>query len=153
MPGSTDIRVIKPQRSANVSIWFCGERIVCPPGVSVAAALTSAGIRVFRTTQGGAGRGIFCGMGVCQDCVVSVDGTPGQRACMTIVHDGMMVETHLPFPPARGEVGVVKEVELSPDLLVIGGGPAGLSAAAAAAECGLDVVLFEERAKLGGQFY
>jgi len=40
----------------------------------------------------GAG-GYFCGMGVCQDCLVTVDGLPNVRACMTPVRDGLRVET------------------------------------------------------------
>ena len=43
-------------------------------GQTVAAALTAAGIRTWRTTRHGAPRGLFCGMGVCQDCLVTIDG-------------------------------------------------------------------------------
>jgi D-hydroxyproline dehydrogenase subunit alpha len=63
-------------------------------GQSVAAALTEAGIREFRATRrmlGGAGRGVFCGMGVCQDCLVELDGTPNSRACMAKAKAGMVV--------------------------------------------------------------
>ena len=51
--------------------------------MTVAAALTAAGITTFRQTRDGAARGLFCGMGVCQDCLVEIDGRPNQRACMT----------------------------------------------------------------------
>ncbi|MFB9839416.1 (2Fe-2S)-binding protein, partial [Actinoallomurus acaciae] len=42
-----------------------------------------------RTTRGGERRGLFCGMGVCFDCLVIVDGVPGTRACVTWVREGM----------------------------------------------------------------
>ena len=48
---------------------------------------------VFRHTPTGAPRGIFCGMGVCFDCLVTVDGLAEQRACMTPVRRGMRVQT------------------------------------------------------------
>jgi aerobic-type carbon monoxide dehydrogenase small subunit (CoxS/CutS family) len=62
------------------------------PGQSIGAALLAAGHRSWRTTrrQGGP-RGIFCGIGVCFDCVVIVNGRPGQRACLTEAQAGDLV--------------------------------------------------------------
>ena len=61
-------------------------------GESVHAALLAAGYRVLRTTDHtGQPRGFFCGMGVCYDCLVTIDGEPNQRACMAPVHDGMEI--------------------------------------------------------------
>ncbi|PWS37324.1 hypothetical protein DFH01_10775 [Falsiroseomonas bella] len=132
-------------------------------GQSVAAALTSAGIREMRATRrglDGEGRGLFCGMGVCQDCLVELDGTPNTRACMAKATPGLVVR-HQPFPGvARLPAGPVPIPDDTPppapeavDLLVLGGGAAGLSAAIAARRCGLDVLVVEERAALGGQYY
>jgi pyruvate/2-oxoglutarate dehydrogenase complex dihydrolipoamide dehydrogenase (E3) component len=132
-------------------------------GQSVAAALTEAGIREFRATRrmlDGAGRGVFCGMGVCQDCLVELDGRPNSRACMAKAKAGMVVRRQ-DFPGvARLPEGPVPPPDDSPlpepevfDLLVIGGGAGGLSAAIAAQRCGLDVLVIEERAALGGQYY
>jgi len=136
-----------------VTIHFAGRTIETMTGQSVLAALVSAGEKVCRTTAAGEPRGMFCGMGVCQECIVDVDGAGNQRACMTSVRDGMIVEP-LPARPEPVPVdGATEVMELSPDVLVVGGGPAGLAAAAVAAEAGLDVLLIDERAKLGGQFY
>ncbi len=61
-------------------------------GETVAAVLIAKdGLRT-RPTAGGAPRGIYCGMGVCFDCLVVVDGVPNTRACMTLVADGMRIE-------------------------------------------------------------
>jgi D-hydroxyproline dehydrogenase subunit gamma len=61
-------------------------------GETVAAVLIAEeGLRA-RRTAGGAARGIYCGMGVCFDCLVVVDGVPNTRACMTLVADGMRIE-------------------------------------------------------------
>jgi predicted molibdopterin-dependent oxidoreductase YjgC len=68
-----------------------GRLVPAAPGQTVAAALIGAGITVFRHTPTGAPRGVFCGMGVCFDCLVTVDGLAGQRACITPVRPGMRV--------------------------------------------------------------
>lgn len=136
-----------------VRIRWGARSIDAVKGQSVLSAMVSAGEMVCRTTAAGAPRGLYCGMGVCQDCLVDIDGKGSQRACMTPVAEGMVV-TPLPARPDPSAGPVLSEtLELSPDLFVVGGGPAGLSAAAIAAESGLDVVLVDERLKLGGQFY
>jgi predicted molibdopterin-dependent oxidoreductase YjgC len=84
------------QREAAVSkfdIEVDGRPVPAELGQTIAAALIGAGIVVFRHTPTGAPRGIFCGMGVCFDCLVTVDGLAEQRACMTPVQRGMRVQT------------------------------------------------------------
>jgi NADPH-dependent 2,4-dienoyl-CoA reductase/sulfur reductase-like enzyme len=136
-------------RPIPVQFSFAGEAIAAVSGQSVAAALTAAGHRVFRETGKGSPRGVFCGMGVCQDCLVTVDGKPNQRACMTEVRDGAVVEKQSPRPPLLTEPGR----RAAPDVLVVGGGAGGLSAATAAAQAGAQVMLLDERKVAGGQYY
>ena len=63
-------------------------------GETVAAALLAVQHRRLRTTsRTGQARGLFCGMGVCFDCVMQIDGVPNQRTCQVVVQDGMKVET------------------------------------------------------------
>ena len=78
----------------SVRITFDGREIVSAEGQTVAAALFSAEIRSLRTTlHSGEPRGYFCGMGVCNDCLVTIDGRANVRACMTPVKDGLVVES------------------------------------------------------------
>lgn len=73
-------------------IRFEGREIAALEGENLAAALLAAGETTFRRTPvSGALRGPFCMMGVCYDCLVQVDGMPGQQACMTLVRNGMEV--------------------------------------------------------------
>lgn len=65
-------------------------------GQTVAAALLAAGLRVFRYSAAGAPRGLFCGMGVCFECLVTIDGLTGQRACITPARPGMRVRLGKP---------------------------------------------------------
>jgi len=77
-----------------VTFTFDGHTITAEAGQSIAAALLAAGIRSWRTTrEAGSPRGLFCGIGICFDCLVVVNDTPGIRACLTDVHDGDHVAT------------------------------------------------------------
>jgi predicted molibdopterin-dependent oxidoreductase YjgC len=83
------------QKDAAVSkfnIEVDGRPVAVDSGQTIAAALLKAGISAFRRTPTGARRGIFCGMGVCFDCLVTVDGLADQRACITPVRPGMRIE-------------------------------------------------------------
>jgi thioredoxin reductase len=133
---------------------FDGAEVPVTPGASLAAALTEAGVRAFRETEGGARRGIFCGMGVCQDCLVTVDGQPNRRACMTEARPGMIVAPQTARPPLAAPPAARLSAErLSPDILVVGGGAGGLSAAVAARREEAGVLVLDERKVAGGQYF
>jgi predicted molibdopterin-dependent oxidoreductase YjgC len=77
-----------------VPFTFDGQEILACEGETIAAALLAAGRRVLRLTgRRGEPRGLFCGMGICFDCLVVVNGCPNVRACQTPVVAGMCVET------------------------------------------------------------
>jgi glycine/D-amino acid oxidase-like deaminating enzyme len=137
-----------------ISFTFEGQEIAALEGETIAAALTAAGILAFRRTGTGAPRGLHCGMGACFDCVVTVDGRIGQRACLTKAAEGMAVTGALPAEPAPlAEAPDGKLGERACDVLVVGAGPAGLSAAVAAREAGASVIVLDERDAPGGQFH
>ncbi|WP_431280569.1 FAD-dependent oxidoreductase [Humitalea sp. 24SJ18S-53] len=135
-----------------VGIRFDGEQIVTIPGETIAAALSAAGHLRFRETATGAPRGLWCGMGACFDCLVTVDGRANQRACLVKVADGMQVASAIPATPAPLAEPPEAIPDRAVDLLVIGAGPAGLSAAVAAAEAGARVLVLDERDAPGGQY-
>jgi aerobic-type carbon monoxide dehydrogenase small subunit (CoxS/CutS family) len=80
-------------RPPAVAIEIDGEQVEAFPGESLATAILASGRRVFRSTQGGLPRAPFCNMGVCFDCVVTVDGVAEVRSCMVAVRPGMKVAT------------------------------------------------------------
>lgn len=59
---------------------------------TVAAALAQAGVQATRRSATGQPRAAFCGMGVCQECRVSIDGTAQRLACLTPARVGMSIE-------------------------------------------------------------
>jgi predicted molibdopterin-dependent oxidoreductase YjgC len=78
-------------RGPELTVSIDGRPIVAHAGETVATVLIAEGHHATRTTAGGEPRGVFCGMGVCFDCLVVVDGVPNTRACMTFVAEGMDV--------------------------------------------------------------
>ena len=82
------------ERETPVTITVNGQPVQAYSGESIAAALLAAGYRAFRRTEAsGAPRGFFCGMGICFDCLVTVDCVPNKRSCMTEVYEGCLVQT------------------------------------------------------------
>ena len=76
-----------------VNLMFDGRPIEAFEGEPIAAALIAAGVRVFRHTEKrNEPRGVFCALGRCTDCVMTVDGQPNVRTCVTPVRDGMIIK-------------------------------------------------------------
>lgn len=89
-----DLRMVGIERGVALGVVVDGAEVRAYEGESIAAALIASGRRFTRwTARTGEPRGYFCGMGVCQDCLVTVDGLPNVRACVTPARDGMRVES------------------------------------------------------------
>jgi sarcosine oxidase subunit alpha len=78
---------------AHIEIIVDGRRVGAVAGESVASALLNAGVTAFRRSVNGEPRAPLCGMGVCYECRVTIDGIEHQRSCMTVVRSGMHVQT------------------------------------------------------------
>lgn len=90
-PSARPVRITVDQRPVDV-----------PAGVTLAAGLLDVGIWATRTSVRGEPRGPLCGMGVCFECRVAIDGIAAQRACLVAVRDGMRVETTSERAPSGG---------------------------------------------------
>ena len=85
-------RLHEPARPVRIRVD--GRTIDAAEGESVAAALLVAGVATFRRNPAsGQPRGVYCGMGVCFDCLVTIDGETNRQACLTPVRAGMRIET------------------------------------------------------------
>lgn len=81
------------QRSDPITITINGSPVEAYPGESIAAVLLATGRRAFRRTPANdLPRGFFCGMGICFDCLITLDGVPNVRSCMAEVRPGCVVE-------------------------------------------------------------
>jgi predicted molibdopterin-dependent oxidoreductase YjgC len=82
------------EKGATLVLKVDGREIRAREGDTVAAALLAAGIKHIRTTPvSGAPRAPYCLMGVCFDCLVTIDGVGSRQACLVPVREGMTVET------------------------------------------------------------
>lgn len=72
-------------------VWIDGVPFQVPEQISVAAALQRVGHEITRWSVGGEPRAPFCGMGVCQECRVSINGVR-RLACQTTVGEGMRIQ-------------------------------------------------------------
>lgn len=80
----------------SVTVTVDGREITAVEGEPIAAALLAHGIKVMRKTpRFGEPRGIFCGIGRCTDCIMTVDGVPNVRTCVTPVRAGMVITSNL----------------------------------------------------------
>ena len=76
-----------------LAVTIDGKPFAARDGDTVAATLLAAGVADFRTTPvSGSARGPFCMMGVCFDCLVTIDGRPNQQSCMIPARNGMKIE-------------------------------------------------------------
>jgi len=82
-----------PDGTSAVPVTIDGRSFAARAGDTVAATLLAAGVKACRTTPvSGAARGPFCLMGVCFDCLVTIDGRPNQQGCLVPVREGMRIE-------------------------------------------------------------
>ncbi len=193
-PGAADGAGDEPGSAGDGAVSFEGRPVPIAPGDTVASALFRAGVRVLsRSFKYHRPRGLYCLTGDCPNCLVTVDGEPGVRACVTAAVAGQRIDRGRGWPstehdvfsvlwrlrrllpvgfyykslgrpawlwprveplvraltgvgPVETTLGVEERevLHLHPELLVIGGGPAGLSAALTATERGESVVVVEE---------
>jgi D-hydroxyproline dehydrogenase subunit gamma len=77
----------------HVTISVNGKAVSVPPGTLLAAAVAQAGMSSFRTSVHGEPRSPLCGMGVCFECCVTINGKAHSRSCLTLCEEGMEVRT------------------------------------------------------------
>ncbi|NKJ50540.1 ferredoxin [Burkholderia sp. SG-MS1] len=80
--------------TARIRLTIDGRSIDVEAGTTVAAALVLAGVKSSRLSVGGERRSALCGMGVCQECRVSIDGRSHALACQTLCRAGQIIHTH-----------------------------------------------------------
>lgn len=127
-------------------------------GETISSALIANGIDIFgHHPKDNSPLGLFCANGQCSQCMVLLNGVP-IKSCMTKVAQGMSVMPldGLPdisaLPENKGEVRTGnRENILEVSVLIIGGGPAGLSAAIELGKLGIKTLLVDDKAQLGGK--
>jgi len=137
-----------------IEFYWKGKKLLAREGETIASALFANGLRIFgHHKKDGAPQGMFCANGQCAQCMVIADGLP-VKSCMVQVTPGVRVEPVAgdpKLPPVKEvpKFGDVEEVEV--ECLIIGGGPAGLSAAIELGKLGVKTLIVDDKHKLGGK--
>jgi len=86
--------LVRAEPGPAFTVTLDGREVDVLPGRTVAAALWAEGVTSWRSTRdAGRPRGVFCGIGVCFDCLVTVNDRPNQRACLVTLAPGDTVRT------------------------------------------------------------
>ncbi len=80
------------EQEEKITFYVNGKLTEARQGETIHAALICAGYQQFRKSKTGQPRGVFCGMGICYECLVTIDNGPRKQACATIVEEGMEIE-------------------------------------------------------------
>jgi sarcosine oxidase subunit alpha len=155
----TDYRIKKhpiltPKSDNPIEFTWQGKSLMGLEGETIASALFANGIHVFgHHYKDRSPQGIFCANGQCSQCMVLANRSP-VKACMETLQPGMQVEPleSLPVLPDVNEKQETREIkEITIPVLIIGGGPAGLSAAIELGKAGIQAILIDDKHRLGGK--
>ena len=150
----TEHPLLEFERGKKIYFTFNGQIIEAYEGETIAAALHAQGIKVLKQSIiYKRPRGFFCAIGKCASCMMNVDGVPNVKTCVTLVQDGMVVESQsgrgLLKIEGHPEKSTIKK--MSTQIAVVGAGPAGLMAAVTARKYGAEVLVIDENPHAGGQ--
>jgi sarcosine oxidase subunit alpha len=79
-----------------ITVLVDGKAVSVPSGSMASAAIAASGKTTYRTSVRGTPRGPLCGMGICFECRVTIDGRPHTRSCQTLCQPGMEINTDAP---------------------------------------------------------
>ncbi len=142
-----------PNRKS-VSFFWQEQPLTGYEGETISAALFANGIKVFgHHHKDESPMGIFCANGQCSQCMVIADGKP-VKSCMETLIEGMRVypNDHHPELPQVNDSSLFAPIpHIDIPVLIIGGGPAGLSAAIELGKLGVKVLLVDDKHRVGGK--
>ena len=138
-----------------IEFYFEGKKMNAFEGEVISSALYANGIKIFSYhKRDGFPQGIFCANGQCAQCSVVANGVV-VKACVTKIKDGMNIETLKgvakikKLDDSRLEFSSIEEIEC--DVLIVGGGPSGMSACDEIAKFNLDVIIIDDKDNFGGK--
>lgn len=149
-----DHPILPARDSKVVEFTWKGKQMVARDGETIASALFASGVRIFgHHHRDEAPQGIFCANGQCAQCLVIADGLP-VKSCMTPIIAGMEIEPmdgkpKLPDVATSPSTHEIETIDI--ECLIIGGGPAGLSAAIELGKAGVRALLLDDKHRLGGK--
>jgi NADPH-dependent 2,4-dienoyl-CoA reductase/sulfur reductase-like enzyme/Fe-S-cluster-containing hydrogenase component 2/bacterioferritin-associated ferredoxin len=146
--------ILEIKEKSKIPFYWNGRKLEAYEDEMIASALIANGIYIFGNhPKDHSPQGIFCANGQCSQCIVIANGLP-VKACMTKIEKNMIVESceGLPaLPEAVGNPEFLPTPEIETDVLIIGGGPAGLSAAIELSKHEIPLIVVDDKSELGGK--
>jgi sarcosine oxidase subunit alpha len=147
--------ILEVKGPANIPFYFNGKKIFARENEVISSALFANGIKIFgHHPKDGSPQGMFCANGQCAQCMVIADGVP-VKGCMIPVREGMQISTCEGIPELPEVDTLPEEFEpiqtIDTDVLIIGGGPAGITAALELAQHNINVLIVDDKHRLGGK--
>ncbi|UCF85534.1 MAG: FAD-dependent oxidoreductase [Desulfobacteraceae bacterium] len=146
--------ILNIPETRKISFYWNKQKLEANEGEVISSALFANGIHVFgHHAKDGSPLGMFCANGQCAQCAVIANGIP-VKSCMNKIEENMMVRSveglpELPNVIDGFQFSDTKEIET--DVLIVGGGPAGLSAALQLGERGIETLIVDDKDRLGGK--
>ncbi len=146
--------ILEIPEKREVGFTWNGDPMTGYAGEMISAALFANGIHIFgHHPKDHSPQGIFCANGQCSQCMVIADGRP-LKACMTPLKEGMRIENveglpELPTDDRQPTTGSIPAKEI--EVLIIGGGPAGMAAAVELGKRGVAALIVDDKDRLGGK--
>jgi sarcosine oxidase subunit alpha len=154
MDDITQHPILDIPKRRKIIFTFNGKKLIAFEGMVISSALFLNNIKIFgHHPKDNADQGIFCANGQCSQCNVIANGIP-VKACMTFLEENMMIEPcdglpELPNVDTYPQTGNPQFLEHK--VLIIGAGPSGLSAAKTLGEYNIDILLIDDKNRLGGK--
>lgn len=146
--------ILDIESKKEITFYFQGKEYKAHEGEPISSALFANGIYCFgKHEKDHSSQGIFCANGQCSQCLVLVDQLP-VKACITTIKEGMHIEPMIgnaPLPADDQPLNAGKVEEENVDVLIVGAGPAGLTAALELAPYGVSIILADDKKELGGK--
>jgi len=137
-----------------VSFLWNGKELIGMKEEMISSALFANGIQIFgHHHKDNSPQGMFCANGQCSQCLVIADGLP-VKSCMTPLKEGMNIRSveDIPSVPEDDQIPKLNQIEtIDIPVLIIGGGPAGLSAAIELGKLGVKTLIIDDKDRLGGK--
>ena len=142
-----------PKRK-KIGFYWNNQKLQAYEDEVISSALFANGIHIFgHHVKDSSAQGIFCANGQCAQCAVIANGIP-VKSCMAKVEENMILQgvEGLPeLPKVMDNLHFSNSKEIETDVLIIGGGPAGLSAALQLGEKGINTLIVDDKDRLGGK--
>ncbi len=142
-------------KAKKINFTFEEKKYCAYEGDTVSSALIRNGIKNFRQDKHKNYRGVYCNMGICNECIVEINGSQSIKACTRIINnnDNISIQKYnakLAF--IEKDIQLEKKI-INFDILIIGAGPGGIGASLSLKNSNKKIALIDEKNSIGGQYY